>query len=259
MPTPLTQGPIPLYYQLERALRDRIRAGEFQSGDALPTEEQLCHAYGVSRITVRRALDSLCSERLVSRRRGRGTFVAAPAEPVKRLSLTGSLAELVDATDLSYRVVSRELVAAPLRVSEALGLPPKARVLRLELINLSSGEVFACSEFFFPPALGALISEPDVATNVPILQVAEAKLNERIVRAQQSIEPTLADATTAHRLGIKPRSAVLKLLRVYFNRANASVMALDMRCHPERYRYTVELIAGDEPCNERSPDPCRRH
>jgi GntR family transcriptional regulator len=75
---PLDPGPIPLYYQLHRDLADRIRAGEFRSGEALPTQEQLTQGYGVSRITVRRALDALLRDGVIRPAGGGGGGPLSP-------------------------------------------------------------------------------------------------------------------------------------------------------------------------------------
>jgi len=61
----LEPGPIPLYYQLEQELRRRIESAEFAPGAAFLTEDQICEQYGVSRITVRRALESLCQQQMI--------------------------------------------------------------------------------------------------------------------------------------------------------------------------------------------------
>ena len=66
---------IPLYYQLENLLREKILSGAFAPGDRIPTESDLIRRYGVSRITVRQALTALAGEGLIERRQGRGTFV----------------------------------------------------------------------------------------------------------------------------------------------------------------------------------------
>jgi DNA-binding GntR family transcriptional regulator len=72
----LEQTPLPLYHQVKEELRARIVANEFAPGVALPTEEQICAEYRVSRITVRRALDELIGEGLITKRHGIGSFVA---------------------------------------------------------------------------------------------------------------------------------------------------------------------------------------
>jgi GntR family transcriptional regulator len=243
----LTEDPLPLYHQLQHHLSDRIRTGEFTVGDTLPTEEQLCAAYGVSRITVRRALDGLLNAGMISRRRGVGTFVAEPAPTVKSLTLVGSLSELfVNAKDLSYRVLSRSLVDADRWVQEALEISPGGRVHRLELINLSGLLPFAYSEFFFDERVGSLIRDDDLERSVPILALAEAQAGARITRAVQTIEPALADGVAAGHLRIEPGVAVLRVFRTYLTSLDRPVQAQIMRCHPVHYRYTVTLFGGGE-------------
>jgi DNA-binding transcriptional regulator YhcF (GntR family) len=90
----LVSGPIPLYFQLEQILRSRIAGGEFKAEAALPSEDQICSQYGISRITVRRALAALNAQGLITRRRGVGSFLAAQQRGVQP-RLTGSLSEFL--------------------------------------------------------------------------------------------------------------------------------------------------------------------
>lgn len=69
-------SPIPLYHQLKLAIKKRIEAGEFHPGERIPTEQELCELFNISRTPVRQALKELVYEGLLVRRRGRGTFVA---------------------------------------------------------------------------------------------------------------------------------------------------------------------------------------
>jgi GntR family transcriptional regulator of arabinose operon len=74
------ENPLPLYFQVYKSLLDRIVRGEFAPGSFLPPERQLTEDYGVSRITIIKALDGLAKERYVKRQQGRGTIVLDPAE-----------------------------------------------------------------------------------------------------------------------------------------------------------------------------------
>ena len=250
----LSDDPLPLYHQLQHHLYERIRAGEFGVGDALPTEEQLCAAYGVSRITVRRALDALLNAGRISRRRGVGTFVAEPPSAVKSLTLVGSLSELfLNAKDLSYRVLSRGPIAPDRWVQEALEVPAGASVHRLELINLSALLPFAYSEFFFEDRVGARLADEDLERSVPILALAEGRAGARVTRAVQTIEPALADAVEAGHLGVEPGVAVLRVFRTYVTSAGRPLQAQLMRCHPVHYRYTVTLFGNGEDAERAAP------
>jgi GntR family transcriptional regulator len=238
-------GPIPLYYQLEQDLRDRIRTGQFPGGAPLPTEQRLCESYGVSRITVRRALDSLLASGLIARRQGVGTFVNGPEETVKSLKLIGSLEDITaQSADLAYRVLAKGATAAPPLVAEALDLPAGTPVTRLETVFSLRGERFAHAEFFASPEVGDLLSDADVVGQASLVALVERKLGRPIERADQTVEAAIADGRIARHLGVRPRAPVLKVNRTYYTDADRPVVAAVVRYHPERYRYTVQLFAN---------------
>jgi GntR family transcriptional regulator len=241
----LAPGPVSLYFQLHQHLVDRIRAGEFGPGTPLPTEMELCAQYGVSRITVRRALDALAAEGLLSRHRGVRTFVVEP--PVKSLALTGSLDEALSYTgNLSLKLLSTDEVRPSPLVAQALGLGAGERVRRLEAVAFSEGEPFAHAEYFLPAAVSALFAPADLQAHVPLLRTIEKKLGRRITRADQTVEPVIADRAVAGYLGMKPRAPLLKVVRTYFTEQGAPVKTDVVRYNPERYRYTVQLFARRE-------------
>ena len=238
-------GPLPLYYQLEQDLRDRIRGNEFPGGAPLPTEQRLCESYGVSRITVRRALDALLASGLIARRQGVGTFVNAPGGTVKSLRLIGSLDDLTSYNaPLAYTVLAKEAIPAPAAVAQALDVPVGTPVTRLEAAFSLGGEPFAHAELFCPPDVGDLIDEADIAAQASPLAVVERKLGRPIERADQTIEAALADRRVAGHLALKSRAPVLKVNRTYYTDNDRPVIAAVVHYHPERYRYTVQLFAN---------------
>lgn len=99
---------LPLYYQVERDMRQRIEAGTWQAGQQIPSETELCALYEVSRITIRQAIRSLVDEGLITRTRGRGSFVHSPVIQAGARGLTSFSDEMA-----------------------ALGMHAGARVLRL--------------------------------------------------------------------------------------------------------------------------------
>jgi len=86
------QSPLPLYQQLADLLLARIRAGDYPAGSRIPSEPELSRRFGIGRPTVRQATDLLVRRRVLSRRRGSGTFVTPPPERVDLFSLAGTLA-----------------------------------------------------------------------------------------------------------------------------------------------------------------------
>lgn len=102
------QAKIPLYHQIAKDLRERIRSGQWRPGELIPPEARLCELYGASKITVRRALSDIVASGLLDRVQGKGTFVREAGVAAGARGLTSFTREM-----------------------EALGLRPGARLLKL--------------------------------------------------------------------------------------------------------------------------------
>ena len=241
----LDPGPIPLYHQLERDLRARIHASEFAPGSVLPTEERLCEEYGISRITVRRALDALTSQGLIIRRRGVGCFVAEQRDGVRSVRLVGSLDEfLASAGALEVHYLSLVTVDPPADVASALKLSAGEKVVRLELNSMLDGQPVAYLEIYLPVWAGQAVTREDVEAGMPTIRMIERKLNLRIARAEQLIEAGAAGEAAGAQLGLGAADPVLRVTRIYYASDGRAVEAVYVRYHPERYRYAIEFQAG---------------
>lgn len=241
----LEVGPIPLYHQLEQDLIARINSGAYKPGCMLPTEEQLCQAYGVSRITVRKALESLEAQGVIRRRRGVGSFVADRSSTFHAVHLTGSLdAFLMSAYELQPMVVSLEERVAPEEILAEFGLEPGARLLRLELISRTQQGPTAHSEFFFTPAMTGQLALDDIVGSEPIVRIVERKLGVRVSRATQVIEPDRATGTTVQYLDLPEGTPLLGAQRKYYTSTGTLIEVARQRYHPKRYRYEVDLKAS---------------
>ena len=241
----LDSGPLPLYHQLEENLRARIHAAEFEPGAVLPTEEQICAEYGVSRITVRRALDALISQGLIVRRRGVGSFVAEPKSGIRSVRLAGSLDEFLAASGtLETRLIALDETTAPAEIAEQLQIEEGAAVVRLEAITQLKGAPIGYLNIYFPLEVGRLLDPADVESNVPIIRIMERKLNARVTRAEQVIEPDRAGAAAGRHLDIDPQSPVLRVTRVYYTAFDRPIEVALIRYHPERYRYSIDFHSG---------------
>lgn len=241
----LAVGPIPLYHQLEQDLKARITSGEFAPGVMLPTEEQIGTAYGVSRITVRRALEALDAQGLIQRRRGVGSFVAERTSGFHAVQLSGSLdAFLMSAYELEPILISLEERVAPDEVLADFGLPPGQTLLRLELISQTKEGPTAHSEFFFTPAMTGKLAAEDIVGSEPIVRIVERKLGVRVGRATQIIEPYQVTGTTVKYLDLAEGTPVLGTQRKYYTTAGELIEVARQRYHPARYRYEVDLKAS---------------
>jgi len=133
---------VPLYLQVERSLQHRLEQGEWKYGEQVPTEGEMCRDYGVSRVTMRQALARLVDRGLLTRERGRGTFVRDTSLTAGGRGVTSFTTELAQlGMDAGGRLLSRRvLTAVEADVAEALQLEAKAPVVELHRLRTGAGQ-----------------------------------------------------------------------------------------------------------------------
>jgi GntR family transcriptional regulator len=158
-------SPVPLYFQLKRAISDEMTAGRLRPGDQLPAEPELCDRFQLSRTTVRQALAELESEGTLRREKGRGTFVAEPASSSGFLQSSSGFFE--EAVRAGHRVTSRvmryEVEQLPHWASAALNLPAEASGVTLERVRSIDGGVVMYVVNHLVPELADAIQSADLA------------------------------------------------------------------------------------------------
>ncbi|MBM4339731.1 MAG: GntR family transcriptional regulator [Deltaproteobacteria bacterium] len=233
---------IPLYYQLENILREKIKSGEYAPREPFPTEDQLVQSYKVSRITVRQALASLEKEGLIIRKRGKGSLVTERQNQLEPMKLTGMIEDIIDmGIKTKTRIINFGLVHPPQKVIESLKLNEDEKALRVERIRLIKGAPVSYTLSYFPPDLAQKISVKDL-TIQPILNVLEKKCKVKISRGSQIIEATLADSRIASFLDVMTGAPLLKIERTVFDINNRPVEYISILYRSDRYHYTVELV-----------------
>jgi GntR family transcriptional regulator len=233
-------SPIPLYHQISQEMYRRIADGDYAVGDPLPTEQALGAEFSVSRATVRQAVGELVEQRLVTRRRGAGTFVQKGAARVLGQRFRGSLLDLMSET--------RRAGVADVEVDDDVLLPERiARLLALETpagtvvrrTRTMDGAPFSYTVNYLPPSVGSLVSAPELREQ-PIMWLLEAK-GVRFVGATQSIRAQLADSEVSRRLSLPLGGAVLFVERLVMAEPARPVELVQSWYRGDRYEYTVSL------------------
>jgi GntR family transcriptional regulator len=198
----------PLYHQLQVRLRDLIEEGVVQASEAIPPERDLAAALGVSRITVRKAVQGLVQEGLLAQRQGAGTFVVPRVEqPLSRLT---SFSEDMVARGMTpaARWLERSVGSATPEEAVALNLSPGAEVARLHRLRSADGEPMALERATIPR-----IFLPDPAAVQNSLYEVLAANGYRPERALQYLRAELLDEKNAALLGVSVGSAALYIKR----------------------------------------------
>lgn len=202
----------PLYAQVENALVARWGV-DLHPGDQLPTEDALVEQFGVSRITVRRAIQNLVARGLVVTRQGRGTYVTTPRISQPLTALTGFVEDMErHGLPTRARVLTVEEVPAPPDVRAALDLPVGATVTHIDRVRLAAGLPISFDQTYLPPDLGRLVAQDDLE-NEPIFTLLEQKHRTPLVEATYALRASVADPAVARALDVPEGSAVLRIER----------------------------------------------
>jgi GntR family transcriptional regulator len=228
------------YLDLADALRARIAARDVGAGGALSGELDLAREYGTSRVTVRRALDLLRREGLVTSRRGAGWFAAVDPvrQPLGRVTTVEAAVEAAGARP-GRKILAFGFVEATVPVADALGIERGAEVLRVERVNLADDEPFALVTVWVRGAVGADVSRADVerATFYDLLPLRGVEL----ASAQQTITAEIAVAAVAKRLACPTGSPLLVCRRVTHDVTGAPVLVSEHRYPADRTTFEIDF------------------
>lgn len=235
-------SPTPLYVQLRNRLRDLLEQGFMGAGEAMPGERDLAQSIGVSRVTVRRALNDLVSEGLLIQRQGAGTFIAERIE--QPLSLLTGFSEDMRIRGLVPGVIwlEKNHVLPTTDEAMALNLSPGARVARLKRVRTADGRALAIE-------LATLSAElvPDLEGIGKSLYAALEARGVKPVRALQRLRAELVTAQDAQLLSVPEGSAVLAIERRSFLADGRPVEYTRSRYRADLYDFVAELRTDAAP------------
>lgn len=227
---------LPLYQQLQRALRDAIEKRVLDADDALPAERDLALDFAVSRITVRKAIDGLVGEGLLVRQHGSGTFVRPRVE--KNFSKLTSFSEDMRARGRKPRSVWLQRAAGTVTPEEALALrlSPGTPVFRFHRIRFADDAPMAIE---YATVVASCLGSVDAVDSS--LYEALEKAGNRPVRALQRLRAVLLNAEQAERLGASEHDAGLLVERLGFLADRRAVEFSQSYYRGDTYDFVAEL------------------
>ncbi len=242
------QSQIPYYVQVKQVIRDRIQNGIWQPNDQLPSEAELCESFNVSRTVIRQALQDLIHEGLITRRKGKGSFVA-PVKISERLvqRLTGFYHDMVEqGYQPVTKVLKQEVIPASRTVAERLQIltgDPVTEIVRLRLVD-ETPIVYVTT--YLPYHLCPSLVN-DELSNQSLYDLLEQRYGITIARGRRSIQAVPAPEREAELLEIN-RGVPLFLLESVSYTSDGTPVEYYLAYHRgDRSKFEVELIRFREP------------
>lgn len=239
-------GPRPLYDQVRETIETKILSGEIPAGARLQSERDLADRLGVSRVTVRRALDALEREGLVRAAPGSGRYVRGSAltePPNELLSFTelGSRRGLV----ATSRVLGSSVRPASLEEADRAGIAPGAELFELDRLRMLDGVAVAIDRTRVPLAIVPSLPEVDFRTT-SLYEVLDAA-GALVARADYTTEACAASTSQARQLGVEPGDPLLLARTTSFDESGRVVELGETFYRGDRYRFHATLVRERRP------------
>lgn len=238
---------LPVYMTVANALTGRISNGQYQVGDALPTEREICESFGISRHTARESLRQLEQRGLIARRQGSGSTVTSRQPAMKFEQNIQNIDDLLQQGNTSrLEVLScRDISSGRQNFPDPIAALDGKYCIWVRALRFLAGE----------PSPLALV---DVYVSARVKSQAEKLLDKaqaarqvvsiidvnRIARIEQSLSAVRLTGAEARTLQVKSGEAALRTLRHYFNTAQNLMVVADSLYRGDRYNYRSTLHRG---------------
>lgn len=232
---------IPLHHQVFLVLQDRIAERRYAPGEALPSEEDLAKLFGVSRVTIRAALETLNTLGLIERRQGAGTFVRELAKPeswsVPIMDLAARSRMIVRTT--TAHVVEFGFVRAPPHVRSHFQAQPDGLFQRAVRIRYMKSQPIMQVTTYIPEDIGRQFGPKDMegASLYAILQ----RFGITFGSGEQLVTAAAADPVVAERLNVAIGAPLLKVVRIHVDTTGRPIQHFELLAPPATYELRMPL------------------
>ncbi len=234
---------IPLHAQIEVYLRRLITSKEYKNGDnLLPKEVTLSKKLGVSRNTVRQAVNTLVNEGLVERKKGVGTKVVHKKITTRLDNWISFTKEMRNqGIDVVNYMVQNTLVNAPVKVIDALAVSPPKEIWKLEKIRGSKEAKYLYSVSYFHPRVGITGKED---FNTPLYELLEKEHDIIVSTSKEKISAITASKEIGKLLGVKEETPILKRERLVCDLGERPVEYNIVYYRTDYFTYDIEIKRG---------------
>ncbi len=234
---------IPYYIQLMDLLKDQIQNKKWAPGEQIPGEQELCDLYGVSRTVVRQALRELELSGVITRRKGKGTFIAEPKINEGLIQkLTGFYQDMVErGLKPVTRVLHQRIAPANEKVAEFLDIPLGTLVVDMQRLRFINDEPIVVVTTYIPLDVYPPLATVDL-TNRSLYDFLEKEGGIFITRGRRYIEAVLANENEAALLEVEPGAPLMMLDSVSYTESGQPIEYYHALHRGDRSRFEVDLV-----------------
>jgi len=228
-----------LYIQLTRIFTEEICSGKWQLKHQIPTEEELCKKYDVSKITVRQAVNNLVSEGYLVKRQGKGTFVASILPVVGLVAKTRLTEEMFGREVMVERIILFKGTREPSSTVRNY-LKTEGMIYYVFSKRVVNSETAYVEESFIPYRQLPGIEKLDIGRG-PLYSLLQEKGIRKIFKVMQTVEIAEAAGEIARNLELEEGTHVLAVHRLFLSSDNTPVAYTKLQGRSDRYKFQTEF------------------
>ncbi|MCC7226244.1 MAG: GntR family transcriptional regulator [Burkholderiaceae bacterium] len=244
---PAARGPggaafSPLYRQIKDLIVQSLDRGEWKPGEAIPSELELAARFQVSQGTVRKAVDELAADHLLTRRQGKGTFVSTHHEPRVRFRFLRLAPDEGEPSPTESRVLDCRRMRATAEMARSLDVRPGDGMVAIRRVLSFSGIPAIVDDIYLPVALfKGLTGELLEHYSGPLYGLFETEFGVSMVRAEEKLRAVAADDEYAGLLKVAVGTPLLRVDRISYTYADRPVEFRTGHYVTDHYHYRNSL------------------
>jgi GntR family transcriptional regulator len=255
-------SPVPVFVQVEQDIRRQILAGAYKSGDRLPRETELAKIYGISRMTVRHALEGLANSKMIRRAHGVGTTVISPPAPlVFNLGLMVSFSDQLRQQGYSLKTVidMQAVVRPPDHISKALRMRAGEKAIAIRRVRVVENHPLALTTSWLSAKRFPGLVERELSQG-SLWATLEEHYGIAVKNSENAVEVITATALEAHLLHIAAEAELLSFSGVVYDISDEPVEYMTaLWTRQVRFNFSIAAPANSAvPADSRPKLPQRR-
>jgi DNA-binding GntR family transcriptional regulator len=229
-----------LYVQLYTVLKAKIENSEWVIGAQIPTEDELCKIYEVSKATVKLAVLELVREGYLKRKQGKGTFVCKRSVP-EWLTAYKSFRELITDANMEFttQILVKTVIMPSDDIERKLNVPANCHIIYIKRLRIVQGEPYHYQQAYVPYHVCPDLLKEDLIHDA-LFDILEKKFNIKVSRVMESIEIERIQAEGAGLLKLEVGAPVIVMEQQFFSKDD-HVMYVRTVSHADKFRFSVEL------------------
>ncbi len=234
---------VPLYCQLKNIILEKIETGAYEEDSKIPSEQDLCEEYNISRPTVRQAINELTNNGQLYKMKGKGTFVSKRKSSVHVKDYSGFTDSILDSMDPDKKdVLSVNSINSDdfVKLREVFNLKAERHdFTAITYVNKRNDEVFSVDTSFIPVSLFPDIAE-DIRNRKPSFEILRGKYPLVPCSSKSTLEVTFTDQMDAGLLQVQPGQALIEVSNVLYSKSGQAVEFIISKYRADKCRLMFE-------------------